>query len=317
MPDNTMRAVSQDRLGPPEVLHMVTVPRPEPGGTEVLVRVLAAGVNPVDWKTRADGGRLGPPPFILGWDVAGIVAAVGEGVTRFAAGDRVFGMPWFPRQAGAYAEYVTCPSRQLAATPDGLDDAGAAGLPLAGLIARQALIDTAAIKAGDRVLIQAAAGGVGNLAVQIAKHAGAFVVGTAGPGDQGFLAELGVDQPIDYTRTNVADEVTGIDVVLDLVGGAAGLASLPVLRDGGLLISVPNAADLPPLRAAAAGRVRVTGILVEPDRTGMDALAALAAAGTLRQRIARTLPLDEAAHAHELGETGRAGGKMVLIPDDR
>ncbi len=309
-----MRAVSQDRLGPPDVLHMVTAPRPEPGGTEVLVRVLAAGVNPVDWKTRADGGRLGPPPFILGWDVAGVVAAVGEGVTRFAAGDRVFGMPWFPRQAGAYAEYVTCPSRQLAATPDGIGDAEAAGLPLAGLIARQSLIDTAAIKAGDRVLIQAAAGSVGNLAVQLAKHAGAYVVGTAGPADQAFLAELGVDEPIDYTTANVADEVADIDVVLDLVGGAVGMASLPVLRDGGLLISVPSAADIEPLRAAAAGRVRVTGILVEPDRTGMDALAALASAGGLRQRVAGTLPLDQAAQAHELGESGRAGGKLILIP---
>ncbi len=314
MPDKTMRAVSQDRLGPPDVLQVVTVPRPEPEGTEVLVRVLAAGVNPVDWKTRADGGRLGPPPFILGWDVAGVVAAVGEGVTRFAVGDRVFGMPWFPRQAGAYAEYITCPSRQLAATPDGLDDADAAGLPLAGLIAWQSLIDTAAVKAGDRVLIQAAAGGVGSLAVQIAKHAGAFVIGTAGPGDQEFLAGLGVDQPIDYTRADLAGQAAGVDVVLDLVGGPAGLASLPVLRDGGLLVSVPSAADVPPLRAAAAGRVRVTGILVEPDRTGMDALAALAAAGQLRQRIARTLPLDQAARAHELGESGRAAGKMILLP---
>jgi len=309
-----MRAVSQDRLGPPSVLRMVTVPRPEPGGTEVLVRVLAAGVNPVDWKTRADGGRLGPPPFILGWDVAGVVEALGEGVTRFAVGDRVFGMPWFPRQAGAYAEYLTCPSRQLAATPDALDDAEAAGLPLAGLIAWQSLIDTAAVTAGDRVLIQAAAGGVGNLAVQIAKHAGASVIGTAGTRDQAFLAELGVDQPIDYTTTNVADEVTGVDVVLDLVGGKVGVASLPVLRDGGLLISVPSASDLGPLRAAAAGRVRVTGILVEPDRTSMDAMAELASAGKLRQRIARTLPLDQAAQAHELGESGRAGGKMILLP---
>ena len=308
-----MRAVSQDRLGPPSVLHMVTVPRPEPGGTEVLVRVLAAGVNPVDWKTRADGGRLGPPPFILGWDVAGVVEALGEGVTRFAVGDRVFGMPWFPRQAGAYAEYLTCPSRQLAATPGSLDDEQAAGLPLAALIAWQSLIDTAAIKTGDRVLIQAAAGGVGNLAVQIAKHAGAYVIGTAATRDQAFLAELGVDQPIDYTKANVAGEVTDVDVVLDLVGGAIGVASVPLLRDGGLLISVPSAADLKPLRAAA-GRVRVTGILVEPDRTGMDAIAALASAAKLRQRIARTFPLDQAAHAHELGESGRAGGKMILIP---
>jgi NADPH:quinone reductase-like Zn-dependent oxidoreductase len=311
-----MRAVSQDRLGPPRVLHTVTTPRPEPGGTEVLVRVLAAGVNPVDWKTRAGGGLLGPPPFILGWDVAGVVEALGQGVTRFAVGDRVFGMPWFPRQAGAYAEYLTCPSRQLAATPGALDDAQAAGLPLAGLIAWQSLIDTAAIKAGDRVVIQAAAGGVGNLAVQIAKHAGAHVIGTAGPGDQAFLAELGVDEPIDYTRTNVAGEVTDVDVVLDLVGGAVGVASVPLLRDGGLLITVPSAADLEPLRAAAAGRVGVTGILVEPDRTSMDAIAALASVGKLRQRIARTLPLDQAAYAHELGESGRASGKMILIPAD-
>jgi NADPH:quinone reductase-like Zn-dependent oxidoreductase len=260
-------------------------------------------------------GWPGLAPFILGWDVVGVVEAVGEGVTRFAAGDRVFGMPWFPCQAGAYAQYVTCPSRQLAATPGSLGDAEAAGLPLAGLIAWQNLIDTAAIKAGDRVLIQAAAGGVGSLAAQIAKHAGAYVIGTAGPGDQAFVAELGVDQPIDYTRVNVAEQVADVDVVLDLVGGAVGMASLPALRDGGLLISVPNAADLPPLRAAAAGRVRVTGILVEPDRTGMDALAALASAGKLRQRIARTLPLDQAARAHELGESGRAGGKMILIPD--
>jgi NADPH:quinone reductase-like Zn-dependent oxidoreductase len=311
----TMRAVSQDTLGPPTVLHTVNVPRPEPIGTEVLVRTVAAGVNPVDWKTRAGGGRLGPPPFILGWDVAGEVAALGPGVTRFAVGDRVFGMPWFPRQAGAYAEYLTCPSRQLAATPDSIDDVQAAGLPLAGLIAWQSLIDTAAVKAGDRVLIQAAAGGVGNLAVQIAKQAGAFVIGTAGPGDQAFLAELGVDQPIDYTTTKVVDEVSEVDVVLDLVGGSVGVTSVPTLRDGGLLISVPSATDIEPLRTAAAGRVRVTGILVEPDRTGMDALAALASTGKLRQRIARTLSFDQAAHAHELGEAGRAGGKMILRPE--
>ncbi len=310
----TMQAISQDRLGPPDVLHAVTVPRPEPAGTEVLVRVLAAGVNPVDWKTRANGGRLGPPPFTVGWDVAGVVEALGEGVTRFAVGDRVFGMPWFPRQAAAYAQYVACPSRQLAATPDTLDDAGAAGLPLAGLIAWQSLIDTAAVTSRDRVLIQAAAGGVGSLAVQIAKQAGAYVIGTAGPRDQDVLAELGVDQPIDYTRQRVADEAADVDVVLDLVGGEVGRQSLSVLRDGGLLISVPSAADIEPLQAAAAGRVRVTGILVEPDRTGMDALAALASTGALRQRIARMLPLDQAAYAHELGESGRAGGKMVLIP---
>jgi NADPH:quinone reductase-like Zn-dependent oxidoreductase len=312
--NKTMRKISQDRLGPPDVLRVVTAPRPIPDGTEVVVRVLAAGVNPVDWKTRADGGRLGPPPFTVGWDVAGVVESIGDGVTRFAPGDRVFGMPWFPRQAAAYAEYLTCPSRQLAATPDGLGDVDAAALPLAGLIAWQSLVDTAAVKAGDRVLIQAAAGGVGSLAVQIAKHAGAYVIGTAGSGDQERLAKLGADQPIDYTSQNVADVVADVDVVLDLVGGAVGMASIPVLRDGGLLISVPSADGIGRLRAAAAGRVRVTGILVEPDRTGMEALAALAAAGQLRPRVARTFALDQAVQAHELGESGHAGGKMILLP---
>jgi NADPH:quinone reductase-like Zn-dependent oxidoreductase len=147
-------------------------------------------------------------------------------------------------------QYVACPSRQLAVTPGSLDDAEAARLSLAGLIAWQSLVDTAAITAGDRVLILAATGWVGNLAVQIAKHAGADVIGTAAPGDQAFLAELGIGQLIDYTSTNVAEEVAAVDVILDLVGGAVGAvgeASVPVLRDGGLLISVPSAADLQPL----------------------------------------------------------------------
>jgi len=131
----SMRAIRQEALGGPEVLELVDVPRPEPGPTEVLVRVAAAGVNPVDWKTRARGGVLGEPPFAVGWDVAGTVEEIGRGVTRFAPGDRVFGMPRFPREAAAYAEYVTAPSRQLARVPCGLSDVEAGALPLAGLTA--------------------------------------------------------------------------------------------------------------------------------------------------------------------------------------
>src|SRR5262245_61551146 len=174
-----MRVVRQLVLGGPEVLEVVEAPRPEPGPTEVLVRVGAAGVNPVDWKLRAAGGFLGEPPFTVGWDVAGVVEEVGYGVTRFAEGDRVFGMPRFPREAAAYAEYVVSPSRQLARTPDELSDVEAAALPLAGLTAWQALVETAGVGAGDRVLVLGAAGGVGHLAVQIAKARGAYVVGTA------------------------------------------------------------------------------------------------------------------------------------------
>ena len=174
-----MRAIRQQTLGGPEVLELVDVPRPEPAPTEVLVRVAAAGVNPVDWKTRTRGGFLGSPPFTVGWDVAGVVEEVGRGVTRFEPGDRVFGMPRFPREAAAYAEYITSPSRQLARTPEELDDVHAAALPLAGLTAWQALVETAGVEEGHRVLILAAAGGVGHLAVQIAKARGAYVVGWA------------------------------------------------------------------------------------------------------------------------------------------
>lgn len=310
-----MRAIRQRSLGGPEVLELATVDRPAPVPTEVLVKVAAAGVNPVDWKTRSSGGMLGSPPFTVGWDVAGVVEELGFGVTRFAVGDRVFGMPRFPREAGAYAEFVTSPSRQLARIPDRLSDVEAGAMPLGSLTAWQALVDTAAVRDGDRVLVHAAAGGVGHLAVQIAKSQGAYVIGTARADDHPFLADLGIDESIDYTREDVGAAVRDVDVVLDLVGGQTGLDSLPVIRDGGLLISVPSQADVAPLREAAGDRVRVTGILVEPDRTGMEAIAGLAADGRLRVRVARTFPLEQAAAAHELLEKGRAGGKLVLTID--
>jgi NADPH:quinone reductase-like Zn-dependent oxidoreductase len=310
--ETTMRAIRQERLGGPEVLDLVEVPRPVPAPTEVLVRTAAAGVNPVDWKVRARGGFLGQPPFTVGWDVAGVVEELGAGVTRFSVGDRVFGMPRFPREAAAYAEYVTSPSRQLARIPDGLGDVEAAALPLAGLTAWQALAETADVQPGQRVLVLAAAGGVGHLAVQIAKARGAYVLGTARAGKHGFLSGLGADEAIDYTTESAVERIRDVDVVLDLVGGEPGLAALPALRDGGLFISVPSAAGLTALLDLAAGRVRVTGILVEPDRAGMEALAGLAAAGALRPHVSETFGLGDAARAHEQGETGRTRGKLVL-----
>lgn len=308
-----MRAIRQEQLGPPEVLRIVELEDPEPGPTEVLVRLAAAGVNPVDWKTRAKGGFLGEPPFTVGWDVAGTVERVGFGVTRFAPGDRVFGMPWFPREAAAYAELVAAPSRHFAPIPEGLSWSEAAALPLGGLTAWQTLVDTASLAAGERVLVHAAAGGVGHLAVQIAKARGAHVIGTARAANHDFLRELGVDEAIDYTTTDVAQAVREVDLVLDLVGGETGLESLPSLRDGGLLITVPSSSGIEPLREAAARRVRVASFLVEPDRAGMEALAALAREGRLRVKVARTLPLAQAARAHEIGEAGEiGGGKLVL-----
>jgi len=318
-----MRAIRQLSLGGPDVLELVDVPRPEPGPTEVLVRVAAAGVNPVDWKVRARGGFLGEPPFTVGWDVAGIVEELGRGVTRFAPGDRVFGMPRFPREAAAYAEYVTAPSRQLALIPEGLGDveaaalplAGlgdveAAALPLAGLTAWQALVETAGVGPKSRVLILAAAGGVGHLAVQIAKARGAYVIGTARAEKHAFLASLGADEAVDYTTGPLTGGVDDVDVVLDLVGGETALDALSTLRDGGVFVTVTGAAD--EVRDQAAGRVRLEGVLVEPDRLGMEALAELVAEGVLRPHVSATFPLADAARAHEAGETGRTQGKLVL-----
>jgi NADPH:quinone reductase-like Zn-dependent oxidoreductase len=310
--ETTMHAIRQERLGGPDVLELVEVPRPSPIPTEVLVRTAAVGINPVDWKVRARGGFLGEPPFTVGWDVAGVVEEVGYGVTRFAVGDRVFGMPRFPREAAAYAEYVTAPSRQLARTPDGLDDVEAGALPLAGLTAWQALVETADVQPGQRVLVLAAAGGVGHLALQVAKARGAYVLGTARPEKHAFLADLGADEAIDYTSEAVAERARDVDVVLDLVGGADGVGVLPALRDDGLFVAVPSSSGIDALRAAAAGRVRITGLLVEPDRAGLEALVGLVESGRLRVHVERTFPLREVPRAHELGEGGRVRGKLVL-----
>jgi NADPH:quinone reductase-like Zn-dependent oxidoreductase len=305
-------------LGGPEVLELRDVERPKPIPTEVLVRVAAAGINPVDWQTRQDGGyreAVGEPPFILGWDIAGVVEEIDPDVTRFAPGDRVFGMPWFPRLAGGYAEYATSPARQLARTPDVLTDEQAGGLPLAGLTAWQALVEVAEVGEGTRVLIHAAAGGVGHLAAQIAKARGAYVIGTAREAKHDFLRELGVDEPIDYTAGPFEEAVSDVDVVLDLIGGEDyGLRSLQTLREGGLWISIP--ADVPDAVAAAAREQskRAISFLVEPDYAGLESLAALADQGKLTVAIEETFPLAEAAEAHRRLEDGRARGKIVLIP---
>ncbi|MFH8796753.1 NADP-dependent oxidoreductase [Streptomyces sp. NPDC017941] len=309
----TMRAVSPRAWGAPDVLVPVEVDRPEPGLTEILVEVRAAGVNPVDWKTRAAGefGTWGDTP-VLGYDVSGTVAAVGPGVTLFEPGDEVFGMPRFPEQAGGYAEYVTAPARRFARKPRNIDHVGAAALPLAALTAWQGLIETAGLRAGQRVLIHAAAGGVGHLAVQIAKAQGAYVIGTARADKHDFLRALGADELVDYTATDFAAAVRDVDVVLDGVGGAYGDRSLPVLRRGGHLVTLPDPGGLPdPDRARELG-VHTGWTVVEPDRHGMLEIARLVTEGRLRPEIAATLPLAQAAKAHELGELGRTRGKIVL-----
>ncbi|MFD7729344.1 NADP-dependent oxidoreductase [Kitasatospora phosalacinea] len=311
----TMRAISQDVLGGPEVLQLVQRPRPVPGPSQVLVRVRAAGLNPTDWKHRAAGLFLGQPPFVLGWDVAGTVEAVGLGVTLFAPGDEVFGMLPYPHGAGSHAEYAVGPARAFARRPASLDVVQAGALPLAALTAWQALVDTAQVRSGDRVLVHAAAGGVGHLAVQIAKSRGAHVIGTAGAAKHDFLRRIGVDEPVDYRAVDFAEAVRDVDVVLDTVGGDYQLRSLRTLRRGGLLVSIlPFPAEGLAEEAARLG-VRTAMLLVEADHAGMAAVADLAERGLLRAEIAGTFPLAGAAEAHEVGDGGRVAGKLVLLAD--
>ena len=312
---NTMRAISQDVLGGPEVLKEVQIERPAPRPNEVLVRVRAAGVNPTDWKHRENGGFLGEPPFVLGWDVSGVVEAVGIGVARFKPGDEVFGMLSYPFGHGSHAEYVTGPARWFAHKPASIDHVQAGALPLVSLTAWQALVEYADLQPGQRVLVHAAAGGVGHVAVQIAKARGAYVIGTASAGKHDFLREIGVDEAIDYRETDFTEAVKDVDVVLDTIGGDTSTNSLRVLRPGGIVVSILPVGPKDFDEEAERLGVRALRMLVDASHSGLTAIAELVEAGKLRPAIAGTFPLADAAEAHRLGDTGRTTGKLVLTVD--
>jgi len=228
-------------------------------------------------------------------------------------GDEVYGMPWFPRAASAYAEYVTAPSRHFARKPANLSHAEAAALPLAGLTAYQILTALADVQQGQRVLIHAAAGGVGHLAVQFAKALGAHVIGTASAGKHAWLRELGADEVIDYTATAIEDATGDIDVVVDLIGSETTLGqSIKVLRPDGLLVAVPSGTSPELLEAAKQAGVRVAGYLVEPDGHALTEITQLVESGAVRVEVEQVFPWTEAAAAHQAQESGRTRGKLVL-----
>ncbi|MFI6544424.1 NADP-dependent oxidoreductase [Streptomyces prunicolor] len=312
---NTMRVITQHALGAPEVLEVAEVERPAPRANEILIRVHAAGLNPTDWKHRATGGFLGEPPFTLGWDVSGVVEAVGVGVARLAPGDEVFGMLSYPWGHGSHAEYVAAPARAFVHKPAGIDHVQAGALPLVSLTAWQALVENAQVQPGQRVLIHAAAGGVGHVAVQIAKARGAYVIGTASAAKHDFLRELGVDEAIDYRETDFSEAVKDVDVVLDMLGGETALKSLRVLRPGGIVVSIVPMGKPDFYEEAERLGVRAVRMLVDADRADMESIAELVEAGKLRATIAATFPLADAAEAHALGATGRTAGKLVLTVD--
>ncbi len=310
----TMRALVTHQWGDPEELRLEEVPRPEAGEGELLVRVLAAGINPVDWKTRRNGGLMKSrgvePPVILGWDISGVVDAVGPGAEGFAVGDEVFGLVGFPKAVGAYAEYAAVPAAQVARKPANISHEQAAALPLVALTAHQAF-ELAELSDGQLALIHAAAGGVGSIAVQLAKARGARVAGTAGPANQEFLRELGVDIPIDYTATDFAAVLSDVDVVLESQGGDVRQRSWGVLRKGGIMVSILG--PLPQEDAEAHG-VRGVHMLVRPDGAQMQLIADLVASGAVRPVVQESYPFARAADAHRAAESGHTRGKLVLIP---
>ena len=296
-----MRAVEVTRFGGPDVLRLADVERPSPISTEILVRVIAAGVNPVDCKTRRGEGVsrwVGPPPFIPGWDVAGVVEALGYGVTRFEVGDAVYGMPTFPRAAGAYSEFVAAPSRQFARAPSRASFTDSAALPLAALTGWQCLVDTARVTSGQKVLVHGASGGVGHLAAQIARARGAVVLTTS-------------------SRDRQALGASDLDLALDLVGGDDTMLLLNTLRQGGLLLAIADGASQDVKREAAKRRISVMEPLVEPDGHALENIAELVDSGDLEVTIDKVFPLEEAAAAHELLEKGGVKGKIVLEVDRR
>lgn len=308
-----MQSLMQHSFGGPEVLVLEERPRPVRNFGDVLVRVHAASVNAVDLFTRAGVMPvLGPPPIVPGWDISGVVEEVEVGTTSFKVGDEVFGMPLFPRAANAYAEYVVAPSSQLWHKPETSSHVEAAALAMAGLTALQALRDIAQLQAHQRVLIHGAGGGVGHLAIQVAKALGAHVIASASAAKRAFVGELGADEFIDYTATDFAAELTDVNVVLDLVGGDCAERSLRVLRPGGIILTALGLshAHMPAL-AQAAG-MRFSSIAVQPDGGGLSQLATWANAGLVKPHVSQTFPLASGWRAHEAMEAGGMKGKVVL-----
>jgi NADPH:quinone reductase-like Zn-dependent oxidoreductase len=307
-----MKAVRMHGYGGPEVLKYEDAPRPEPAESEVLVKVHAAGVNPVDWKIRAGYMRAYrdyPLPFILGWDFSGTIDRLGRGVTNaWKTGDEVYARPDIGRN-GAYAEYIAVRASEIQLKPKSLDHVHSAAIPLAALTAWQAIFDAAQLRAGQRVLIHAAAGGVGTFAVQLARWKGAHVIGTASKANHDFVKQLGADQVIDYQTARFEDAVRDVDVVLDAMAGETRDRSWQVLKKGGILVSILGQ---PSQEDAARHGVRGAGVFVQPNPAQLQELANLADTGKLRPVIDTVLPLAEAPRAHEMNQTLHTRGKIVL-----
>lgn len=305
-----MKAIRIHQYGGPEVLAQVEMQRPAPGANEVLIKVKAASVNPFDWKVRAGYKKDIFPltfPATLGSDVSGTVEEVGPGAARFKRGDEVYAS--LGLEGGGYAEYAVAKEEIVAKRPSTLDHLQAAAVPVAGLTAWQTLFEVAQLRAGQKVLIHAAAGGVGSFAVQFAKAKGAYVIGTASSRNQAFLRELGVDKAVDYQKTRFEDVVRDADVVLDTIGGDTQERSFKALKKGGILVSIVQP---PSQELAAKYGVRALFYAGHPSSSNLAEIAGLIDAGKVKTVVETVLPLAEARRAHELSQSGHARGKIVL-----
>jgi alcohol dehydrogenase len=331
-----VKAARIHRYGDADVFQIDEVERPQPGPDDLLVRVCAAGVNPIDWKIRMGSQkafiryRL---PWILGLDVSGVVEAVGERVTDFAPGDSVYSVTDYKRP-GSYAEYMLVDHSIAAHKPERLSHEEAAGVPLAGLTAWQCLVTSAGIGPGDRVFIQAGSGGVGTFAIQIAKALGAHVTTTCSTRNVELVKRLGADEVVDYTKQDYAEVVRDQDMVLDSLGGEHRARVLPCLKTGGKHVSIVS--DIPPkvkrygallgpvvavlamvgfaVRALVARRVRSAFVLQRPSGEQLGQLAELIDAGKVTPMLDSTFALEDIAEAHRQSESKRAQGKIVVVP---
>ncbi|KGF73928.1 NADPH:quinone reductase [Neosynechococcus sphagnicola sy1] len=306
-----MKAVRIHTYGGSEVLSYEDAPRPEIADDDVLIQVYAAAVNPVDWKIREgylQGFLHHQLPLILGWDVSGVVEAVGAKVTTFNPGDHVYSRPNIERD-GTYAEYVAVKASEVAFKPTSIDHVHAAAVPLAAITAWHALFETAQLTAGQRVLIHAAAGGVGTYAVQLARWKGAEVIGTGSARNRDFLMQLGATEVVDYQTTAFETVVDPVDVVFDTMGGEVQARSWQVVKPGGMLVSVVTP---PPEETAAAHNCRSAFVFIQPRGDWLTAIAQLIDAGQVTPIVEVVLPLSQVAEAHHLSQNGHTRGKIVL-----
>ena len=312
-----MKAVRIEGYGNEEVMALAEVERPAPGDNELLVKVRAAAVNPVDWKIRDGLGELFglKPPLILGCEVAGTVEAVGSrgssrtGVSDFVAGDEVYG--YLSAHSGGYAEYVAAPASEFVRKPKHINFDTAASMPVAALTAWQGIFDHGELASGQRILITGASGAVGSMAVQLAKNKGAYVIGTGSGRNEEFVRELGADEFIDYKRAKFEEEVSGVDVLFDTVGGDTQERAFQKLKRGGVLVSTVSP---PSAEKAKKFGVTVAMVAVRPNPDQLAEINRLLESGKLKVRIATVLPLAQVKKAHQISASGHADGKIILRP---